>query len=153
MDCSFIHSFGNNLLNAQSMSGFPGGANSKEPVCNAGNIRDAGSIPGLGRHPGGGNGNLLQYSCLENPMDRGAWWAMVHGVTKSWTWLKWLSTMSKEQYAENSVPGALSTLISVESNHTKVLFFINITVWTTFKIIENDFCCLLLPFIPPLFPM
>ena len=51
-------------------------------ACNAG---DPGSIPGLGRSPGEGNGNPLQYSCLENPMDRGAWWATVHGVTKSRT--------------------------------------------------------------------
>ena len=50
-----------------------------------------GLIPGSGRCPGGGHGNPLQYSCLESPMDRGAWWAMVHGVTKRWTWLKWLS--------------------------------------------------------------
>ena len=48
-------------------------------------IRGMGSIPGLGRSPGGGNGNPLQYSCLENPMDRGAWWATVHGVAKSQT--------------------------------------------------------------------
>ena len=51
-----------------------------------------GSVPGLGRSPGEEPGNPLQYSCLENPMDRGAWWAAVHGVTKSWTRLKWLST-------------------------------------------------------------
>ena len=50
---------------------------------NAGDIRDPGSIPGLGRSPRGGHGNLLQYSCLENPMDRGAWRAAVHGVSKS----------------------------------------------------------------------
>ena len=48
-------------------------------------IRDMGSIPGSGRSPGGGNGNPLQYSCLENPMDRGAWLAVVHGVTKNQT--------------------------------------------------------------------
>ena len=54
--------------------------------------RDAVSIPGSGRSPGGGQGNPLQYSCLENPMDRGAWRAMVHGVTKSQTWLNCLST-------------------------------------------------------------
>ena len=48
-------------------------------------VGDLGSIPGLGRSPGEGNGNPLQYSCLENPMDRGAWWATVHGVTKSQT--------------------------------------------------------------------
>ena len=54
----------------------------KSSSCNAG---DLGSIPGLGRSPGEGNGNTLQYSCLENPMDRGAWWATVHGVSKSRT--------------------------------------------------------------------
>ena len=56
----------------------------KASACNAG---DLSSIPGLGRSPGEGNGNPLQCSCLENPMDRGAWWAIVHGVAKSWTWL------------------------------------------------------------------
>ena len=63
---------------------FPGGSEVKASACNAG---DLGSIPGLGRPPGEGNGNPLQYSCLENPMDGGAWWATVHGVTKSWTQL------------------------------------------------------------------
>ena len=52
---------------------------------NAGDIRDTGSDPGSGRSPGEGNGNLLQYSCLESPIDRGAWQAAVHGVAKSWT--------------------------------------------------------------------
>ena len=52
---------------------------------NAGDVRDAGLISGLRRCPGGGNGNPLQYSCLENPMHRGAWWATVHGVAKSQT--------------------------------------------------------------------
>ena len=55
---------------------------------NAGDIRDMGSIPGSGRSPGGGHGNPLQYSCLENPMDRGAWRATVHGVAKSQTRVK-----------------------------------------------------------------
>ena len=55
----------------------------KNPSANAGDIRDVGSIPGLGRSPGGGHGNPLQYSCLENPMDSGAWWATVHGVTET----------------------------------------------------------------------
>ena len=59
---------------------------------NGGDIRDAGSIPGSGRSPGGGHGNPLHYSCLENPMDRGAWQAAVHRVAKSWTCLKQLST-------------------------------------------------------------
>ena len=57
----------------------------KNPLANARDSRDMGLIPGLGRSPGGGNGDPLQYSHLENPMDRGAWWASVHGVTKSQT--------------------------------------------------------------------
>ena len=59
----------------------------KNLPANAGDKRDAGSIPGWGRAPGGGHSNPLQYSLLENPMDRGVWWAMVHRVTKSWTHL------------------------------------------------------------------
>ena len=55
----------------------------KNPPANAGDIRDAGLIPGPGRSPGEGNGNSLQYSCLEHPMNRIAWWATVHGVAKS----------------------------------------------------------------------
>ena len=54
----------------------------KNTAANAGDIRDLGSIPGSGRFPGGGNGNPLQYSCLENPMDRGAWQTVVHGVER-----------------------------------------------------------------------
>ena len=61
---------------------FPGGSEDKASACNVG---DPGSIPGLGRSPGEGNGNPLQYSCLENPTDRGAWWPTVHGVAKSRT--------------------------------------------------------------------
>ena len=62
--------------------GFPGGSEDKASACNA---RDPGLIPGLERSPGDGNGNPLQYSCLENLMDRGAWRATVHGVAKSQT--------------------------------------------------------------------
>ena len=62
--------------------GFPGGSVSKASARNAGNL---GSIPRSGRPPGEGNGNPLQYSCLENSMDGGAWWATVHGITKSRT--------------------------------------------------------------------
>ena len=64
----------------------------KNPPTNAGDIRDAGSIPGSGRSPGGGYGNSLQYSYQENPMDRGAWRARVHAVAKSQTRLKQFST-------------------------------------------------------------
>ena len=60
----------------------------KNLPANAGEIREVVSIPGLGRFPGGGHGNPLQYSCLENPMDRGTWPAIVHGITKSQTRLK-----------------------------------------------------------------
>ena len=67
--------------------GFPGGQR-KDPTCDT---ADTGSIPGSGRSSGGGHGIPLQYSCLENPMDREAWWATVHRVTKSWTELKRLS--------------------------------------------------------------
>ena len=66
------------------LRGFPGGSDGKESACSLG---DAGSIPGLGRPPGGGHGNPLQYSCPENPMDRGAWQVTVHGVTESQTGL------------------------------------------------------------------
>ena len=64
---------------------FPGGSVVENPPANA---RDVDSIPGSGRFPGGGNGNQLQYSCLENSMDRGAWPAAVHRITKSWIQLK-----------------------------------------------------------------
>ena len=63
----------------------------KNLPANAEDLRDMGWIAGLGRSPGGGHGDTLQYSCLENPMDRGARWATVHRVTKSWTRLKRLS--------------------------------------------------------------
>ena len=62
--------------------GFPGGSEVKASACNAG---DLGLIPGLGKYPGEGNGNPLQYSCLKNPMDGGAWWTTVHGVAESRT--------------------------------------------------------------------
>ena len=64
---------------------------SKESSCNAGDTKDMGLISGSRRFPGGGHGNAHQYSCLENPMERGAWWAMLHGVAKSQTQLKWMS--------------------------------------------------------------
>ena len=67
--------------------GFPGDAVINKSPTNVGDTRDLGLIPGLGRSPGEGNGNPLQYSYLENSMDRGAWQAIVHGVSKSWTCL------------------------------------------------------------------
>ena len=84
------------------------GLGSKESTCSAG---DLGSVPGSGKPSGGGNGNPLQYSCLENPMDRGAWWAIVHGFTKSWTRLRgqqfhfpvvWVSVASELAHSHSS---------------------------------------------------
>ena len=70
------------VFDIQYCMGFPGGSDGKESACNAG---DPASTSGLGRSPGEGNGNTLQFSCLENSMDRGGWQATVHGVAKSWT--------------------------------------------------------------------
>ena len=72
---------------------FPGGEVIKKTPANA---EDTNLIPGLGRSPGGGNGKPLRYSCLENSMDRGPWWATVHGVIKNWIWISnWARTLSK----------------------------------------------------------
>ena len=76
--CVFYQRFLNLLMN----TGFPGGIVAKNLPANAEDARDVSSIPGLGRSPGEGNGNPLQYSCLGNPMYRGAWWAIVHGFKK-----------------------------------------------------------------------
>ena len=76
---------GSGAMTCDSLEGwdFPGGSVVKNPSANAGDIGDAGSIPGLGRSPGGDHGNPVQYSCLENPMDREAWQAVVWRVIKS----------------------------------------------------------------------
>ena len=79
------------------------GSVGKESTCNA---RDEDLIPGLGRSPGVGHGNPLQYFCLDNPTDRGAWWATVHGVAKSQTWLKQLSSVQSWLAAKRSVGGS-----------------------------------------------
>ena len=73
---------GLNNRNLSAHRGFPGGSDGEESACNAENPD---LIPGSGRSSGVGNGYPLQYSCLENPMDKGAWWATVHGVTKNQT--------------------------------------------------------------------
>ena len=83
--------------NLMTTLGFPGGSVSKESARNAGHL---GSIPGLGRSPGEGNGNPLQYPCLENSIDRGAWWARVNRVTESDT--------TDELFMRNSETGLLS---------------------------------------------
>ena len=73
---------GRNIECLGVLQGFPGGAGGKEPACQSRRRRDVGSIPASERSPEGGHSNPLQYSCLENPMDRGAWQAMIHGVTR-----------------------------------------------------------------------
>ena len=94
LDCQALHPswkhrevFHKSPVDAQTpttrvLIGFPGDSDGKETACNSG---DPGLIPGSGKFPGEGNDNPLQYSCLENPMDRGAWWATVHGIAKSQT--------------------------------------------------------------------
>ena len=77
--------------------GFLAGSVVKNPPASAGDTRDVGSIPGLRRSSGEGNGYPLQYSCLGNPMDREAWWARVHRVTKNWTQMEQLSTHAVEK--------------------------------------------------------
>ena len=113
---------------------FPGGSEGKELAWNAG---DLGSIAGLGRFPGEGHGNPLQYPCLENPMDRGAWWATVHGVAKSRTWLNDQVALfiscddlpyppsappqprgdSSTQLSLHLVPLSLTQLVNLDPNH------------------------------------
>ena len=78
LTCWYSYMFFQNRISALVVKNLP---------ANAGDARDTGLIPGLGRSSGVGNGNPLQYSCLENSVDRGAWWATVHGVTKRRTWL------------------------------------------------------------------
>ena len=102
------------------LTGFPGSLGSKESTYNAG---DTGLIPGLGRFPGEGNGNLLQYFCLENLMDRGAWWVTVHMVTKSWTLLK--SLLMKVKVGSEKVG------LKLNIQKTKITASGPITSWQT----------------------
>ena len=96
----------------------------------AGDTRDAGLLPASERFPGGGHGNPLQYSCLENPMDRGAWWATVHGVTKSWTH-DW------SDLAHMRVPTSSLTLwLSTGEIHKHVT-----TDWKALCILNLHWCC------------
>ena len=69
----------------------------KNPPANAGDVRDTSLVHGSGRFPGGGHGNPLQYFCLKNPMDKGAWWAIVHKVAKSQIRLRQLSTLTRQR--------------------------------------------------------
>ena len=97
--------------------GFSGGTGGKELTCQCRTLRVAGSIPGSGISPGEGNGNPLQYSCPKNPMDRGAWRTIIHRVTKSQTWLKWLSTHA-----------------CVHSKHKLSVYLFYIKIWSIFPV-------------------
>ena len=113
--------------------GFPGGTMVKTPLCHAGDLRDVGLIPGSGspdlQFPGVGNCNPLWYSCLETPTDRRVWWAPVHWVTQSQTWLKHL--------AHSMQPGIESLPPAVEAqspNHwtaREVAQYLSFSVWLT----------------------
>ena len=87
----------------------------------AGDVRDAGSMPGSGRCPAGGHCNPLQYSCLENPMDRRVWWPTVYRVAKSQTWLKRLSTHTRPKQSLKDVSDRVSVFISI-SIYAVILF-------------------------------
>ena len=104
------------LLGHVVAPGLPGGRVVKNLPASAGDASDVGSVPGLGRSPGVEDGNPLQYSCLEKSMDRGAWWATVHGVTKSQTQL------SRHPPPSHTHPTHSSTRFSLLSNLHTVLF-------------------------------
>ena len=106
--------------------GFPGGSAIKNPPANAGST-DQGSIPESGRFPGGGHGNPVQYSCLENSMDRGAWWAIVHRVTKSQTWLKRLSMQARTHWL--LVLSCLGTFTICLAPHPDSLVWLSAYQW------------------------
>ena len=94
----------------------------KNLPASAGDLRDEGSVPESGRSPGGGHGNPLQYSCLDNHMDRGAWWDTVHRVTKSQIRLKWLSTSTNPTYCYSSIKGSAPFMRQTIQNKEKYPF-------------------------------
>ena len=111
------------FTNWSTISGFPGGSGSKASAYNAG---DPGSIPGSGRSLGEGNGNPLQYSCLENPMDREAWWATVHGVTKSRTWVSdftftTISSLNNDMTIVSSMMSGGTSLVAQSIKNTPAM--------------------------------
>ena len=93
-----------NNSNSTLNIGLPGGASGKEPTRQCRKAREMGLIPGLARSPGGGHDNPLHYSCLENPMDRGAWWVTVHRVIKSQKWLNnWTTTINAYDHLMSNI--------------------------------------------------
>ena len=97
-----------------------GSASGKEPTCQCRRRKRCGFVPGSGRSPGGGHGNPLQYSCLENPMDRGAWQATVHGVTKSQTQLKLISMHIQILWLKYSILLTCKNILKVEIKQNKI---------------------------------
>ena len=110
-----------NLRITHHPRGFPGGSVIKNLAVNAGDTGDVSSIPGSGRSPGGGHGNPLQYSCLENPMDRGAWRAIVHRVTKSQTWLSHWVQDSKHIYQTRKDEGMEIYMMGIQWRGWEIL--------------------------------
>ena len=126
-----VHTERMTSVSSDSCTELPGWGCGKEPACQRRRQRDAGSIPGPGRSPAGGNGNPLRYSCLENPMGRGAWWATVHGVAKeldatactpyAWTQVRGPKTSFLGFVSFSPVPKPLSDLhLSLSTSHKEV---------------------------------
>ena len=111
--------------------GFTGGTVVQKPPANAGDTGDTGLIPGSGRSSGGGYGNPLLYSCLENPMDRGAWWATVHRVTESRTQLSTCARMLTLTYTCTHTRDHLSNndLLRTGRGSTSYFYIIFTTLW------------------------
>ena len=104
---------GPKLGRTEAEGDFPGGASGKGPACQCRRLRDLGSIPGLGRSPGEGNGNPLQHSCLENPMDGGVWRDTAHRLAKSQTWQKQLSIHTQGWKGRQKEPGLVAGVLKL----------------------------------------
>ena len=142
------------LIDGKLLRGLPQWLSGKESACNAGVAENSSSIPELGRSPRGGHGNPLQYSWLENPMDRGAWQATVHGVAKSWTQLKWLSfssvQFSRSVVSDSATPwiAARQASLSITNSRSSLrLMSIKSVMPSSHPILCRPL--LLLPLIPP----
>ena len=119
--------------------GVPWWLSGKELACSAEVAGDTGSIPGLGSSPGVGHGNPLQYSCLENPMDKGAWWATVHRVAKSQMILKWVSTLANVVYCINTFSMAVHRVWSTPfiAWPKQISGFLRIRAWERVFFLNN----------------
>ena len=137
-----------------SSMGLPSGSDSKACICNAG---DPSSVPRSGRSPGEGHGNPLQYFCLGNPMNRGAWSAMVHGIKKSHTW--WATNtqndLSPTDFKRNNITGHWSwctyiiqiVICTIEELAARVVHYTTVHSWATlvteiWNVLLRDWCCL-----------